>query len=327
MTPIKPSLPISTQDGEKCRRQTETGSFPVLPGERESGGVFVGLVNQGRRLNRMPGVKRATRVVARSSAGLASSALDRRRRSHAPARFWTLDCGRVRGAGQVCRPPGATTHSPQGAQHDCCKPPDFNCCTIPEIAVPKELNKAEACRTSSKRQTCCTSKLLRHDPPAALPTANRSTYSALGEENDFEGATHRGCTTSASTGPSTPGSRYGGTVRVADMTPEEAQKAIETRRSASWPGRKAVVTASLAQTFAAAQQITGQHAVRPDGTVHLGTYGSVYVAGLNLLEVQQTIEVHLSKFLYKPEVCSGPAFVQQQVLLRHQSDVMRAANR
>ena len=27
------------------------------------------------------------------------------------------------------------------SERECCKPPDFNCCTIPDVQVPKELNK------------------------------------------------------------------------------------------------------------------------------------------------------------------------------------------
>ena len=36
----------------------------------------------------------------------------------------------------------------------------------------------------------------------------------------------------------------------------------------------------------AVQQIRGQHLVRPDGTIGLGAYGSVHVAGLTLAEVR-----------------------------------------
>ena len=34
----------------------------------------------------------------------------------------------------------------------------------------------------------------------------------------------------------------------------------------------------------------------------LGTYGSIYVAGLSLSQAKQAIEAHLSKYLYRPEV-------------------------
>jgi polysaccharide export outer membrane protein len=50
------------------------------------------------------------------------------------------------------------------------------------------------------------------------------------------------------------------------------------------------------------QQITGEHLVRPDGTVSLGVYGSVYVNGLTLDEVKEEVEKHLSQFIHQPEV-------------------------
>lgn len=95
------------------------------------------------------------------------------------------------------------------------------------------------------------------------------------------------------------GPSYGGQVRVADMTVTEIEKMLRKRleQFLKEPG----VTVSLAQSRGV-QQIRGEHIVRPDGTISLGLYGSVYVAGMSLLQVKQAIEQHLSKFLYKPEV-------------------------
>jgi protein involved in polysaccharide export with SLBB domain len=39
-----------------------------------------------------------------------------------------------------------------------------------------------------------------------------------------------------------------------------------------------------------------------DGTVSLGTYGCVYVAGLTLQEIRQVIEQQLSHFVQNPEI-------------------------
>ena len=50
------------------------------------------------------------------------------------------------------------------------------------------------------------------------------------------------------------------------------------------------------------QPVAGEHLVRPDGTVSLGVYGSVFVAGMTLDEIKAAVEQHLSKSLYKPEV-------------------------
>lgn len=49
------------------------------------------------------------------------------------------------------------------------------------------------------------------------------------------------------------------------------------------------------------RNITGEYLVRPDGTVGLGWYGSVYVAGLTLDEVKEKIVLHLRQYL-KDEV-------------------------
>lgn len=94
------------------------------------------------------------------------------------------------------------------------------------------------------------------------------------------------------------GASYG-TVKVVDMTLEEAKTAVEERLKKLL--KDPVVTISLAQSRAN-QQIQGQHLVRPDGTVSLGLYGSVYVAGKSLDEAKTSIEQQLSKYLYRPEV-------------------------
>ena len=95
------------------------------------------------------------------------------------------------------------------------------------------------------------------------------------------------------------GPSYGGPIRVADLTLDEARAAIEGRL------RKVIkdfkLTVSLAQTRALTQ-IRGDHLIRPDGTIGLGTYGSVYVAGMTLADVKAAVEQHLSKFAYRPEV-------------------------
>ncbi|MGQ0633635.1 MAG: polysaccharide biosynthesis/export family protein [Planctomycetaceae bacterium] len=50
------------------------------------------------------------------------------------------------------------------------------------------------------------------------------------------------------------------------------------------------------------QLIAGEHLVRPDGTVALGVYGSVYVAGMTLDEVKAAVERHLQSYVHDPEV-------------------------
>jgi polysaccharide export outer membrane protein len=97
-----------------------------------------------------------------------------------------------------------------------------------------------------------------------------------------------------------------GKVQVAGLTLEEAKAAIEKqlrtivkKPDPTSPGP--VVQVSLAAT-AGLQQIRGEHLVRPDGTVSLGTYGSVYVTGLTMSEAKAAIEAQLSTTLVRPEV-------------------------
>jgi polysaccharide export outer membrane protein len=180
----------------------------------------------------------------------------------------------------------------------CCKPPEFNCCTIPDVPVPKELNKV-----SLPPYIVETPDVLQIDAIRIIPLPPYRLEPLdvlfLTGENVFEGAPLAGLYPVDPDGTINLGPNYGGGVRVADLTTEEAQKVIEAKVRQF--ARKANVTVSLAQSRGV-QQISGQHIVRPDGTVSLGAYGSVYVAGLSLAQVKQAIESHLSKYLYRPEV-------------------------
>ena len=95
------------------------------------------------------------------------------------------------------------------------------------------------------------------------------------------------------------GPNYGGQLSVAGLTVTDIEKLVRKRLEKELA--KPDVTVSLAQSRGV-QQVRGEHLVRPDGTVSLGLYGSVYVAGMTLPQVKQAIEQHLSRYLLKPEV-------------------------
>ncbi|MBM4005898.1 MAG: hypothetical protein FJ295_21870 [Planctomycetes bacterium] len=88
-----------------------------------------------------------------------------------------------------------------------------------------------------------------------------------------------------------------GSVKVAGMTTEQAQDAVQKHMTTFL--REPVVAVSLLE-LSGLQQIAGQHLVGPDGSVTLGSYGSVPVVGLTLQQARQTIERHLSQFLEDP---------------------------
>lgn len=90
-----------------------------------------------------------------------------------------------------------------------------------------------------------------------------------------------------------------GTAKVAGMTLDEAKEVI--RKQLTIQIKDPEVSISVAQARGV-QQIAGEHLVRTDGTVYLGTYGSVQVTGLSLQEAKERIEAHLSAFVQDPEV-------------------------
>jgi polysaccharide biosynthesis/export protein len=90
-----------------------------------------------------------------------------------------------------------------------------------------------------------------------------------------------------------------GTVRVGGLSLEQAEEAV--RRALGRVLNGPQVAVGLSQ-HRAVQQTRGEHLVRPDGTISLGTYGCVYVSGLTLAEAKGAIERHLSHFVQGPEI-------------------------
>ena len=90
-----------------------------------------------------------------------------------------------------------------------------------------------------------------------------------------------------------------GKVMVGGQSLEEAQDAVF--RHLKRILREPQVSLTLAQA-AGQQQVAGEHLVGPDGTINLGTYGTVFVTGMTLAEAKEAIEAQLSKFLDAPLV-------------------------
>ncbi len=90
-----------------------------------------------------------------------------------------------------------------------------------------------------------------------------------------------------------------GSVQVSGRTLQEAKTKIEEFLNIKLKNAK--VTVALAQSRAL-QQIRGEHLVRPDGTISLGNYGEVHVAGMTIPEAKKAVEEQLWKYLWEPEV-------------------------
>jgi polysaccharide biosynthesis/export protein len=90
-----------------------------------------------------------------------------------------------------------------------------------------------------------------------------------------------------------------GKVLVTGQTVDEARHTIETHLRTIL--RDPQVAVSLSQT-SGQQQVADQHLVGPDGTVNLGTYGTVYVAGMTIAEAKTAVEAQLSNYLEQPRV-------------------------
>jgi polysaccharide export outer membrane protein len=90
-----------------------------------------------------------------------------------------------------------------------------------------------------------------------------------------------------------------GRVNVAGLSLEEATEVVDRqlRRTLSNPQ----VSIGLAQA-AGLQQIAGEHLVASDGRINLGTYGTVYIAGLTVEEARAAIETHLTRYLDNPKI-------------------------
>lgn len=88
-----------------------------------------------------------------------------------------------------------------------------------------------------------------------------------------------------------------GKVKVSGMSLEEATEAVtkHLKRILDNP----LVSIGLYES-GGQQQISGEHLIGPDGTINLGTYGSVYIAGLTVSQAKETIEGHLKQYLEDP---------------------------
>jgi polysaccharide export outer membrane protein len=94
------------------------------------------------------------------------------------------------------------------------------------------------------------------------------------------------------------GPRYG-SVPVSGLTVDEARTAVEKQLKELLADPTVYVAPLRTQPL---QQIAGEHLVRPDGQVSLGSYGLVRVCGMTTTQAKQAVEAHLRQYLQDPEV-------------------------
>jgi polysaccharide export outer membrane protein len=92
-----------------------------------------------------------------------------------------------------------------------------------------------------------------------------------------------------------------GSVIVDGLTLKETKTAIEQHliKEVGLAAPKVAVSLPIVN---GKQVISGEHLIRPDGTVQLGVYGSVYVNRMTLDEVKAAVEKHLARYVPEPEI-------------------------
>lgn len=92
-----------------------------------------------------------------------------------------------------------------------------------------------------------------------------------------------------------------GEIEIAGLNRDQAKAKIQEHLVTVGDLAEPKVSVSLID-ITTRQPVGGEHLVRPDGTVSLGTYGSVYVSGLTVEEIRRVVEEYLKPHLNNPQV-------------------------
>jgi polysaccharide export outer membrane protein len=141
---------------------------------------------------------------------------------------------------------------------------------------------------------------LRAGDELVIRVSNTLPIDPMGDpvQNDFK--TINGAYRVQTDGTVDLGPEYGSVV-IEGLTLKDAKAAIDEHLRDNAGLNNPKVAVSLPNVNGK-QLISGEHLIRPDGTVSLGVYGSVYVNGLTLDEVKAKVEDHLSRFIHQPEI-------------------------
>ena len=194
------------------------------------------------------------------------------------------------------------------------------CCVSPEVCqtaadaaltdIPTEMQKIsippyrveapDILRIESVNNIRPVSDTLRAGDELMIRASNTLPIDPMGDpvQNDFK--TLNGMYRVQTDGTVDLGPVYGSVV-VDGLTLKEAKAAIDKHLRDEAGLNDPKVAVSLPNVNGK-QQISGEHLIRPDGTVSMGIYGSVYVNGMTLDEVKTAVEEHLSKYIHNPEM-------------------------
>lgn len=170
---------------------------------------------------------------------------------------------------------------------------------IPDLQLPKELNKVTHPTYTVESPDILLIESTRTIPLPPYVVQPLDALLLVGKDDDPTEPI-KGIYPVEPDGTVNLGETYGGKFQVADLTTKDIEKKLTAELRKLF--KVINVSVSLASSGRGVQQIAGQHLVRPDGTVGLGVYGSVYVAGMTLAQAKAAVESHLSKYLYRPEI-------------------------
>jgi polysaccharide biosynthesis/export protein len=166
---------------------------------------------------------------------------------------------------------------------------------VPEL--PMELNKV-----NHPAYMLEPPDILQLDLITAIPKApyRIRTLDVIGVviQNTLPGSFASGSLTVSPDGTIDLGQPYG-SIAVANLTLDEAKALVE--KELSKHVKQPTVSFTLVQGRAI-QQVRGPHLIKADGTVGLGAFGSVPVAGMTLPQAKLAIETHLKKYFQEPEI-------------------------
>jgi polysaccharide export outer membrane protein len=194
------------------------------------------------------------------------------------------------------------------------------CCISPEIRqtavdaactnIPTEMQKVsippyrveppDILRIEAVNNIRPASDALRAGDELVIRVSNTLPIDPMGDpvQNDFKSI--NGVYRVQTDGTVDLGPEYGSVI-VEGITLKEARAAIEKHLRDEAGLNDPKVAVSLPNVNGK-QLISGEHLIRPDGTISLGVYGNVYVNGMTLDEVKTTTEEHLANYIHQPEV-------------------------